>query len=206
MFNRVFTAAFSTQALSVFAQYTLLLVTPIVLDSRGWGTETIGLALSTLTVGMIVMSPAGGRLGDRFGRRLPVMIGLAAATSAVAVAAVLGADIASSIFVGMLLVFGLGLGVATPSVLTAGIEAAPESRVGLAAGILSTGRYVGSIVASILIGLIVADNSDGVTSMLVISTIALVASLGSAVGLPGRPTAVVTNVPKAMAGDHTGSG
>ncbi len=204
VFNRVFTAAFSTQALSVFAQYTLLLITPIVLDSRGWGTGTIGLALSMLTVGTIVMSPFGGRLGDRFGRRFPVLIGLAVTIAAVSVAVALGADVPSSIFIGTLLVFGLGLGVATPSVLTAGIEAAPQSRVGLASGILSTGRYVGSIVASILLGLLVADNSDGVISMLVISMIALVASFGSAVGLPGRLIAVVPSAPVDLERLYTG--
>jgi MFS family permease len=187
LFNRVFSAACSTQALSTFGQYTLLLVTPIVLDDRGWGTGPTGIALSALTLGMIVMSPPGGRLGDQFGRRTPALIGLAVATGALAVAVVLGADIASAVLIGALLVFGLGLGLATPSVLTAGIEAAPMSRVGLAAGVLSTGRYVGSIVASVLLGLVVTDNGDGVTTMLVVSTVALVASLGSAANFPGRP-------------------
>ena len=36
LFNGVFSAAFSTQALSTLAQYALLLAVPIVLDSRGW--------------------------------------------------------------------------------------------------------------------------------------------------------------------------
>ena len=186
LFNRVFTAASSTQALSSFAQYTLLLVTPILLDNRGWGTGTVGLALSTLTVGMIVMSPPGGRLGDRLGRRTPALIGLAVAVGALAVAVAPGADVASAVLIGALLVFGLGLGLATPSVLTAGIEAAPESRVGLAAGVLSAGRYVGSIVASVLLGVVVADDGDGVTTTLVVSTIALIASLGAAANFPGR--------------------
>jgi MFS family permease len=34
--NPTFVAAFSTQALAVFAQYALLLVCPILLDDRGW--------------------------------------------------------------------------------------------------------------------------------------------------------------------------
>ena len=187
LFNRVFSAACSTQALSTFGQYTLLLVTPIVLDARGWGTGPTGIALSALTLGMIVMSPPGGRLGDQFGRRFPALIGLSVATGALAVAVVLAADIASAALIGALLVFGLGLGLATPSVLTAGIEAAPMSRVGLAAGVLSTGRYVGSIIASVLLGLVVADNGDGVTTMLVVSMVALIASLGSAANFPGRP-------------------
>jgi MFS family permease len=186
LFNRVFSAACSTQALSTFGQDTLLLVTPIVLDARGWGTGPTGMALSALTLGMIVMSPPGGRLGDRFGRRFPALIGLSVATGALALAEALAADIASAVLIGALLVFGLGLGLATPSVLTAGIEAAPMSRVGLAAGVLSTGRYVGSIIASVLLGLVVADSGDGVTTMLVVSMVALIASLGSAANFPGR--------------------
>ena len=79
-----FVAAFSTQALAVFAQYALLLVCPILLDDRGWGTGVIGLALSALTLGMIVMSPIGGRLGDEWGRRRPVVLGLLVSTIAVA--------------------------------------------------------------------------------------------------------------------------
>ena len=77
---------------------------------------------------------------------------------------------------------------ATPSVLTAGVEAAPAARVGLASGVLSSGRYVGSIVASILLSALVADDGDGVTTMLVMSTVALVLSLGAAANLPSHPT------------------
>ncbi len=187
LFNRVFSAAFATQALSVFAQYTLLLVTPIVLDDRGWGTGSIGIALSTLTLGMIVMGPPGGRLGDEWGRRRPVIIGLGVATVSVAVAVGLGADVTSAVLIGALLFFGLGLGVATPSVLTAGVEAAPAARVGLASGVLASGRYVGSIVASILLSALVADNGDGVMTMLAMSTVALILSLGAAANLPSQP-------------------
>ena len=189
LFNRVFSAAFATQALSVFAQYTLLLVTPIVLDDRGWGTGSIGIALSTLTLGMIVMGPPGGRLGDEWGRRRPVIIGLGVATVSVAVAVGLGADVTSAVLIGALLFFGLGLGVATPSVLTAGVEAAPAARVGLASGVLASGRYVGSIVASILLSALVADNGDGVMTMLAMSTVALILSLGAAANLPSHPAA-----------------
>ncbi len=187
LFNRVFSAAFATQALSVFAQYTLLLVTPIVLDDRGWETGSIGIALSTLTLGMIVMGPPGGRLGDEWGRRRPVMMGLGVATASVAAAVGFGADVASAMLIGALLFFGLGLGVATPSVLTAGVEAAPATRVGLASGVLASGRYVGSIVASILLSALVADNGDGVTTMLAMSTVALILSLGAAANLPSHP-------------------
>lgn len=183
--NPTFVAAFSTQALAVFAQYALLLICPILLDDRGWGSGTIGLALSALTLGMIVMSPTGGRLGDEWGRRRPVVLGLLVATVAVASTAAFGSSVASALLIVTLLMFGIGYGVASPSILTAGIEAAPEQRVGLASGLLSMSRYVGSIVASILLTILVTDDSGGIGTMLVASTIALGFSLYTASRLPG---------------------
>ncbi len=187
--NPTFLAAFSTQSLAVFAQYALLLICPILLDDRGWSTGAIGLALSTLTLGMIVMSPTGGRLGDDWGRRRPVILGLLVSTIAVATSAAFGTSVASAVLIVSLLVFGIGYGVASPSILTAGIEAAPEQRVGLAAGLLSMSRYVGSIVASILLTLVVTDATDGIGTMLAASTIALGASLFTASRLPGAVVA-----------------
>jgi len=187
--NPTFLAAFSTQALAVFAQYALLLICPILLDDRDWGTGAIGLALSALTLGMILMGPTGGRLGDEWGRRRPVVLGLAVSTVAVAASAAFGTTVGSAMLIGTLLAFGLGYGVASPGILTAGIEAAPEQRVGLAAGLLSMSRYVGSIVASILLTLVVSDDANGVGVMLVVSTMALGASLYPASRLPGKAIA-----------------
>ena len=187
--NPTFVAAFSTQALAVFAQYALLLISPILLDDRGWGTGAIGLALSALTLGMILMGPTGGRLGDEWGRRRPIVLGLAVSTVAVAASAAFGTAVGSAVLIATLLAFGLGYGVASPGILTSGIEAAPEQRVGLAAGLLSMSRYVGSIVASILLTVVVSDDTNGVGIMLVVSTIALGASLYTASRLPGRTVA-----------------
>ena len=184
--NRVFVAAFSTQALSVVAQYALLLVTPLLLDDRGWGSGAVGASLSLLTLGMIVMSPSGGRLGDVRGRRFPVLVGLTMATIAVIGPAVVGDDVVSALLLVTLAAFGIGLGLATPSILTAGVEAAPERRTGFAAGLLSMSRYVGSIVASIALTLVVDDDGAGVGVMFVICVVAMLAAIATANVLPGR--------------------
>ena len=192
--NPVFIAAFSTQALATFAQYGLLLLTPMLLDDRGWGSASVGGALSLLTVGLIVTSPPGGRLGDVRGRRFPVLIGLAVAAVAVATSAAIGDATASAVLLVTLLIFGLGLGLAAPGIQTAGIEAAPERRIGFASGLLSASRYVGSIAASLLLTLLVDDAGGGAGTMLALCTVALLLGLGTACKLPGPRAARVLAV------------
>jgi MFS family permease len=186
LFNRVFSVAFSTQALSTFAQYALLLAVPIVLDSRGWSSASIGVALSFLTLGMVVTGPYGGRLGDARGRRRPVVLGLTVTLVAVAASAVGGDDVSSALLVLTLLLFGLGLGVASPSVMTAGIEAAPLTRVGSAAGLLSASRYVGSIASTLVLASVVRDDGSGLATLLIVCAVSLAVSLAVARRLPGR--------------------
>ena len=186
IFNRVFSAACSTQALSTFAQYTLLLAVPIVFDSRGWSAATTGLALTALTLGLVVMGPFGGRQGDVRGRRQPVLVGLSVTLIAVAASAVVGDNAPSWLLVTTLALFGLGLGVATPSIMTAGIEAAPERRIGAAAGVLSASRYVGSIAATVMLAGVVRDDGEGLSLMLSVCAITLVLALAGARWLPGR--------------------
>jgi MFS family permease len=192
--NPVFVAAFSTQALATLAQYGLLLLTPLLLDDRGWGSAAVGGALSLLTVGLIVTSPPGGRLGDVRGRRFPVLVGLGVAAVAVAMSAAFGDATTSAVLMVTLLLFGLGLGLATPGIQTAGIEAAPERRIGFASGLLSASRYVGSITASILLTVLVNDAGGGSGTMLVLCTVALVLALGTACALPGPRLARVLAV------------
>jgi len=184
-FTGVFGAAFSTQALSTLAQYALLLAVPIVLDHRGWSAASIGVALSFLTLGMVVMGPYGGRLGDSHGRRRPVVLGLAVTIVAVAVSAIGGDHVPSALLVVTLLLFGVGLGVAAPSVMTAGIEAAPLARVGSAAGLLSAGRYVGSIASTVVLAGVVHDDGSGLATLLLACAASLSVALVVARRLPG---------------------
>jgi MFS family permease len=157
-----------------------------VLDSRGWSSASIGVALSFLTLGMVVTGPYGGRIGDAHGRRRPVVIGLAVTVVAVGASAVVGDDVPSALLVATLLLFGLGLGVATPSVMTAGIEAAPLARVGSAAGLLSASRYVGSIASTLVLASVVHDDGSGLATLLIVCAATLVVSLVVARRLPGR--------------------
>lgn len=184
--NKVFVAAFSVQALSTVAQYALLLLTPIILHARGWGSGATGAVLSALTVGMIVMSPSGGRLGDQYGRRSPALVGLAVATVSIAVFLAGGPSITTFALVLCLAAFGMGLGIATPSLTTAAIESVPVHRTGAAAGVVSTSRYVGSVSISIAVSAMVTADANGTRGVLWIVVASMAAALITASALPGR--------------------
>ncbi len=191
--NKVFIAAFSVQALSTVGQYALLLLTPIILHARGWGSGATGAVLSALTVGMIVMSPSGGRLGDQYGRRSPSLAGMAVATGSIVVLLIGGPSITTFALVLVLAAFGIGLGIATPSLTTAAIESVPLHRTGAAAGVVSTSRYVGSITISIAISALVTADAGGTRSVLWIVLASMTAALVTTGVLPGRlPESVKT--------------
>jgi len=184
--NRVFAVSFSAQALSTQAQYTLLLLTPIILTARGWGSGSVGLVLTALTVGMIVFGPAGGRAGDRRGRRMPVLSGLAIAAAPMAVLLVAGPGVDPVVLVVALTAFGIGLGIASPNFMTAALESVPESRTGSAAGVLSMSRYVGSITTSLAITAFVATDASGSRVLLAMATVSMGLAMLVAGGLPTR--------------------
>ncbi len=184
--NRPFVAAFAAQGLSNLTQYALLLVTPVILENRGWADDRIGLALSSMTVGLIVASSAGGRAGDRHGRRRPVLSGLGLSAVAALVLAIGGLQISAVVLVTALALFGLGLGYANPSIMTAGIQAVEESRTGAAAGLLSMSRYIGSIVSSVVLAAIVTDDGAGTRVVLVVAVAGCAGAWLAATALPHR--------------------
>jgi DHA2 family methylenomycin A resistance protein-like MFS transporter len=182
--NRVFVVGFSVQALSTQAQYALLLLTPIVLNARGWEAGPIG----PITIIPIVRAdstiPIGGRAGDDRGRRRPATIGLAIASTGVAVLLLAGSSIAPVLLVAGLAVFGVGLGLTTPNLMSAALGSVPAARAGAAAGVLSMSRYVGSIGTSLLIAGFVTADADGTRVVLGVSAICMTLALLVSRGLP----------------------
>jgi MFS family permease len=182
--NRVFAGSFVAQAAATFGQYTLILVVPLVLDDRGWGSAAIGVAVSALTIGMVIMGPIGGRFGDRSGRRRPAAIGLAGALTALIVVAVPGDAVHGALLISVLVVFGAGFGFAAPSLMTAAIESVPERRTGTAGGVFATSRYTGSIPASVAFALVTGEGTIGVDGLLVAAAVVSILAVAATALLP----------------------
>lgn len=183
-----FRAACLSQSTSTFALYTVLLVLPVVLAERGWRGTAVGLATASLTVGLLVLGPVGGGLGDRRGRVLPIVVGLGIVVAGCTVLTV-AVDTAAGVVAGPL-VMGIGLGLAGASLQAAALEAVPQGVAGSAAGVFSASRYVGSITGSVAIsasGVVGASTARGVLAATIVAAIVATAAGGRAV--PASDTA-----------------
>lgn len=197
--RRGFAAATGGIALSNVAMYALLLAVPLLLDERpGWTEAHIGLVLMSMSVGMVILAPVGGRLSDRLGRRTPALIGMTLLSVGVTTLAVAGPQIAAGRLVLTLVVSGIGLGLGSGSLQTAAVETIEVEHAGMAAAASSTARYVGSIVgAAVLAGLV--SSGDGFRSLFWMMSLSAVVAVVLAVGLPGRrrPVERAVQVPDA---------
>ena len=105
--RRAFAAANGGIGFANLAMYTLLLSLPLLLaDRSGSSPLKTGMVLAALSASMVVLAPVGGRLADRFGRRLPTTAGLAVLTSGALLVAVGGAGISLIVLVVGLILSG----------------------------------------------------------------------------------------------------
>ena len=184
--HRSFAAATATVAFSNLAMYTTLLVLPLVLaQQEGWSALHIGLTLTALSAFSVIFTPLGGRLADRWGRRWPTVIGMVIFTLGVSALAVPGALAMTPLLLSGLSLAGVGLGLSSPGLQTAAIESVAPAESGVAAGVFSTGRYLGSITgSSVLAGMAAAASARGsgygaiFAMILAAAMIATVTSLG----------------------------
>jgi len=188
---RGFAAPSVSVGTSNLSMYSLLLVVPLLLTSRGGYTELeIGLILTSLSVGMALLTPLGGRLADKLGRRTPVVIGLSITAIGTLFPAFGGADIGiTSLIIGLGFV-GVGIGLSGPGGRTSAVESIPVKDAGVASGTYSTSRYFGSIVGSaILAGLIGIDrtNTEGIDTVFLIVTASAIIAVLAATFMKPRP-------------------
>ncbi len=190
---RGFAAPSVSVGTSNLAMYSLLLVIPLLLTARGGYTELeIGMILTSLSVGMALLTPIGGRLADRLGRRTPVVVGLAISVVGTLFPLINGSEIEIvPLMIGLGLV-GIGIGLSGPGGRTSAVESIPAKDAGVAAGTYSTSRYFGSIVGSaILAGLIGVDrtNIDGIDLVFIVVTASAVTAVAASLFMESHPDA-----------------
>jgi MFS family permease len=141
-------------------------VAPLDLDARlGLSSAAIGLLFAGSIAVDAVLSPFGGRWGDRRGRRGPAVSGLVVTAVSVALLAILPGVGGTAI---ALALYGAGFSLAIAASVPWLDEAFAEDARGLAYGaqnlLYATGYVVGPIVGGLLLQAASADFAYGVTA------------------------------------------
>ena len=169
---RPFAAANAGISSSNLAFYTVLLATPILLTRHlDWSSLEVGVAVALLSAPMVVFAPIGGRLADRFGRRMPAVVGCVALTVGIVPLAI-APGLETLALLPCLLLMGSGVGLSTASLQASAIEALEPSQAGVAAGLFSTSRYIGSFAGSIALTRLL-DEGEGLSGFHAVFVIAL---------------------------------
>ncbi|HEY8743180.1 MAG TPA: MFS transporter, partial [Chloroflexota bacterium] len=189
--RRSFAAATAAVALSNLAMYSIILALPVILTRQAhWTSGHIGLVLTALSAVNVICTPFGGRLADRFGRRAPVVGGLTLFTLALLPLLREAPGWSGLVLTLSLAVAGAGLGIANPGMQTAAVEAVAAREAGAASGMYSTSRYLGSIVGSSVLPILLtasAPTTADVRHMFVLIILAAGCSAAVSLALHGKP-------------------
>jgi EmrB/QacA subfamily drug resistance transporter len=139
----------------------LFLITLYLQDVRGYRPLIAGLCLLPMALVMAASAPLAGRVIARRGTRIPLVI---AGTGIAAGGLLLTFLTATSPVWYVLvccLVFGIGQGWLNAPITINAVSGMPRSQAGVAAGIASTGRQVGSSLGVAIMGSVLAANLHG---------------------------------------------
>ncbi|HEX5501102.1 MAG TPA: MFS transporter [Thermomicrobiales bacterium] len=188
--ERAFAGACAASALGNLAMYATLLAVPqfLTLVERRPSAE-VGLVLSALSLPLVVLAPLAGRLADQLGRRPVALGGGALALAGFAPLLRLAPGWSPWLLAAPLLVAGCGLALGTPAIQAAAIEAVAVRHAGMASGVFSTSRYLGSIVGSaVLAGLLgpATIAAGGFRDVFAMVAVAALGALAACALLSGR--------------------
>jgi EmrB/QacA subfamily drug resistance transporter len=132
---RIFRYREFTQSLLLIAVVMILLTTVLVyipqflqLD-QGWGAFESGLTLLPQALVMAVLMPIAGRIYDRIGPRWPAAIGLAIMAVAIYALRTITLDTSRGQVMWLMMVLGVGLGMAMMPIFAAGLAVLPVAQV-----------------------------------------------------------------------------
>jgi EmrB/QacA subfamily drug resistance transporter len=157
----------------------------------GFGPVGAGLALVPLAVAAFVVAGPSGRLLGGVPPRITISAGLALVGVGGLLESVLSADSGRWALLPGLVVVGVGVGVAIPTLSSAALGTVPQARAGMASGALSTFRQLGFAFGIAVFGVLFAgrvkDHLPGVPAAGAIAS--------------GQAQAVLANTPDAARSD-----
>jgi EmrB/QacA subfamily drug resistance transporter len=177
--------------------YALLFQLPFLL--KEWyqlDAAKTGQILLIMMIFMVFLSPIGGRMGERFGVRFTVLSGLCVSIAGLILLLITAGFTALLWMPISLALVGAGIGLVNGPSQAAALSAVRPEQSGVAAGILSTMRYLGGIAGITIISTILIDTDPA--GILRQSKLCFSIYIGAnvfafllALGIPGRTRPIV---------------
>ena len=144
----------------------LVLIPYVLIDANGYPATAAGAALLPLPIVIAIASPTLGRIAGRIGPRLPLMIGPLIVAAGFVLAMRIGVDgsYATTTLPAMLLI-ALGMACAVAPLTTAVLTAVEPSHAGVASGFNSAVARGGSLIATALLGAVLASHGPALVAM-----------------------------------------
>jgi EmrB/QacA subfamily drug resistance transporter len=151
-----FSAATLT-AVAAFAAFAgfLFLNSLYLQDVRGFTPWHAGLLTLPMAAMTAVLPPISGRILARRGARLPLVIGGVGIAAGGGLLLTLDVDTSLVLVVAAYVVFGLGFGMVNAPITNTAVSGMPLAQAGVAAGVASTSRQVGSVLGVAVLGSLV---------------------------------------------------
>ncbi|QJW46049.1 DHA2 family efflux MFS transporter permease subunit [bacterium BFN5] len=133
--------------ISFVAFYGGMFLLPFFLKSNmNYSSTTAGMMMLPLTATMVVFSPFGGRLADRFGSRLPAFIGIMMIAAALYSLDTINTDYSGRDFFLRLSLFGAGLGLTMSPLTNCAVSSLPKDKIGVGSGIFNLSKIIGGSI------------------------------------------------------------
>lgn len=154
--NREYALAIGTMFVAFFAIYgMLLLMTQYLQNVQEYSAERTGFMILPFSLVLLILSPRVGRMVGRFGARPLILLGLAAIILGLLTLLASGDGSAVLVLVGFA-VCGLGAALCVTPITTLAMTSVPPQRAGMASGIMSAQRAIGSSVGYAVLGSVLA--------------------------------------------------
>jgi EmrB/QacA subfamily drug resistance transporter len=138
---------------AMFAQFFFL--TLYMQNVLHYSPLETGLRFLPATFVIIIMGPLAGRLTDRVGPRLLMVLGLVLTAGALAIQSQLTLHTGYGLLLPGFILMGMGMGLVMSPMSTAAMNAVDRTKAGAASGVLSMSRMVGGTVGLAVMGALV---------------------------------------------------
>jgi EmrB/QacA subfamily drug resistance transporter len=144
-------------AVAAFAAFAgfLFLNALYLQDVRGYSPLHAGLLTLPMAAMTAVLPPISGRMVARHGARLPLVIGGLGIATGGGLLLALDVDTPLVLIVVAYVVFGIGFGMVNAPITNTAVSGMPLAQAGVAAGVASTSRQVGSALGVAVLGSLV---------------------------------------------------